>query len=78
MIDWNKKKCSICSFKLALGSLDGAGKKKIITYLDFVVSKEHIFIRIIVDSEDLENCKEIRTVENYHKSLSYFFKLLSC
>lgn len=68
------KNCLICELKLALGSSDGPGKK-IQTYFDFVVSKEHAFIGNIFDKEDLENCTEIKTKENYHESFRLFLQL---
>ena len=53
-------------------SSDVAGKEKINTYLEFVVSKR----TRLHNSKDLENCKEIRTVENYHESCKLFLQIV--
>ena len=74
-IGWNKTKYSICGFKLALGSSDGVGEEIFNVYLDIVFSKDHAFIRNIFDYRDLENCKQIKAVEN-HKSFNSFHQIV--
>ena len=69
-IDYLKAKSSTCDFKLLLGSADGPESEKM-TYFDFIVGKEHMFLRNILEKEDLENWYSIENLTNYYK---YFKK----
>ena len=64
-LDWENGRCCICDFDLSLGRANGPESEKM-TYLNFVVKKEHGFIRNIF--EDLAECPEINTLENYFKN----------
>ena len=60
-----------------MDSSDEPGQKeKIQTYLDFVISKEHDFIRNIFNKEDLEYCAKIKTWENYYESFRLFLQIV--
>ena len=45
-------------------------------YFDFVVRKEHCFIPNTFDDNELVNCKEIKTLENYYDNFKLFFQIL--
>ena len=45
-------------------------------YFDFVVRKEHCFISNTFDDNELVNCKEIKTLENYYDNFKLFFQIL--
>ena len=57
-------------------SHDPGQQEKIQTYLDFVISKEHAFIRNIFNKEDLEYCAKIKTWENYHEHFRLFLQIV--
>ena len=60
-----------------MDSSDEPGQKeKIQTYLDFVISKEHAFIRNIFNKEDFEYCAKIKTWENYYESFRLFLQIV--
>ena len=42
--DWTKTECCICDFKLNLDLVHGPYSDEM-TYLDFVIRKEHLFLR---------------------------------
>ena len=46
------------------------------SYLDFLVRKEHAFIRNIFDDKELASCKRIATLENYHKIMMEYFHIV--
>ena len=50
--------------------------EKITTFLDFVIEKEHSFIRNIFDPEDLTLSKNIETLEKYYASFKKCSELL--
>ena len=51
----------------------GGGKKEI-AYCDFVVEREHSFVRIVFDKEDLT--PPIIMLEKYYSSLSLFVQVV--
>ena len=46
------------------------------TYFDFVVRKEHSKIRNIFDEDELVNCKEIKTLQNYYDNFKLFLQIV--
>ena len=65
-IDWSKTKYVICDFRLPMGT-SNFPSEKITTYLDFVISTEHVFIRNIFDCEEFKSSRSIQTLEKYHE-----------
>ena len=57
-------KCPLCNFNLTVGASNGPHEEKM-TYFDFVVKKEHSFVRNIFDSDELSAFDEIKTLENF-------------
>ena len=66
-----KTKCSICHFDLAVGSSNSPHSENM-THVNFVLKKEHSFIRNVFDSDELSACDEIKTLENRY---TYIFAL---
>ena len=60
-------KCVICHFPMKIQMRGLTFEKNEQSYLDFLVRKEHAFIRNIFDDKELASCKRIATLENYHK-----------
>ena len=46
------------------------------SYLDFLIRKEHAFIRNIFDKEELLACSSIATLENYHKAMTLYCHII--
>lgn len=59
-------KCLICDFCLATATLNFPSQK-ITICLDFVISKEHAFIRNIFDQFELKQSDWIIAIEKYHE-----------
>ena len=71
---WENWKCCISNFDRSLGRANGPQSEKM-TYLDFVVKKEHSFIRIISERKDLSACPEICTLESYFENFKKFIQV---
>ena len=73
-LDWENGRCCVCVFDLSLGRANGPESEKM-TYLDFVVKKEHDFIRNIFEPEDLAECLKISTLENSFENFKKFIQV---
>ena len=69
-------KCVICHFpiKIHLKGLEYDSNEQ--SYLDFLIRKEHAFIRNIFDEKELKNCKRISTLENYHEAMTLYINII--
>ena len=56
-----------------VGSLFGPLSEEM-TFYDFVVKKEHLFLRNIYDEDDLKNSDAIKDIETYYKNFKRFIK----
>ena len=72
--DWTKTTCCICDFKLSLGASYGPGSKKM-TYLDFAIKKEYLFLRNLYDQEILNDFKQVKKIMTYYEN---FKEMLNC
>ena len=69
-------KCVVCHFpmKIQIRGLNFENNEQ--SYLDFLIKKEHAFIRNIFDNEEIKNCKRISTLENYHEAITLYCKIV--
>ena len=67
-INWESANCAICGFCLPTAA-SNFPSKKITAFLDFVIEKEHSFIRNIFNWENLTLFKNIETLKKYDASL---------
>ena len=74
-INWESTNCVICGFRLpaAVSNFNSDG---ITTFLDFVIEKEHSFIRNIFDREDVTLSKILKHLKNMTLRLKKCSKLL--
>ena len=70
-IDWNDGECVLCRFPLQANPTSSQNQK--MSYGDFVIKKEHMFLRNIFGKEELLKSPAIATFESYHK---HFFNFL--
>ena len=73
-IDWNKDKCVTCNFPKDVQprGLDFNGTD--MSYIDFLIRKEHAFLRNIYDVVEIKESKNISTIENYQKAFEKYLK----
>ena len=69
-------KCSICHFPLNIALKGLSYKENEMSYLDFLIRKEHAFIRNIFDEKELKKSKNIATLENYQSAMELFVHLV--
>ena len=65
-IDWEERNRAICKFRLPTAA-SNFPNEKLSTSLDFVIAKEHAFIRNIFDYDELKQSKSIETHERYQE-----------
>ena len=69
-------KCVICHFPMKIQIRGLEFEKNEQSYLDFLIRKEHAFIRNIFDMDELKSCSRIATLENYHKSMMLYCQIV--
>ena len=52
-IDWSQDRCCICTFPLEINPTSYNADEKTMSYVDFIIFKEHGFLRNIFSNEDL-------------------------
>ena len=72
-IDWENGKCSICTFPLDVKPSEKLNEK--ITYGDFIIQKEHKFLRNVLSKEDLKKSESIESIESYHEKFKKYIKI---
>ena len=65
-------KCCICDFPLDVSSKGINFNGNEMSFLDFLIKKEHAFLRNIYDEGDLEKSKNISNKEIYYDTMLLF------
>ena len=71
-----ESKCKICHFPINVSSKGLSFKQNEMPYLDFLIRKEHSFIRNIFSQEELKKSKNISTLESYQSAIELFIHLV--
>ena len=69
-------KCKICNFPLDVTPKGLECKESEMSYLDFLIRKEHAFIRNIFDKKELQKSRYLKSLEDYHKAMCLYIKLV--
>ena len=76
-IDWESGKCQICTFPLHVNPSDNiTTDNNKMSYGDFIIQKEHKFLRNIFSEEDLQKGDAIKNLESFHESFSRYLRLV--
>ena len=73
-IDWNNGHCAICTFPLSNNPTAVDNDK--MTYGDFLIKKEHMFLRNIFSKEELEKSAPLCNLESFHQHFSEFLQIV--
>ena len=73
-IDWENGQCVLCTFPLEANPTNHQNKN--MSYGDFVIKKEHMFLRNIFSKEQLSKCLSISTFESFHKHFIEFLEIV--
>ena len=68
--------CKICHFPINVSPKGLSFKQNEMSYLDFLIRKEHSFIRNIFSKEELKKSKNISTLESYQSAMELFIHLV--
>ena len=71
-IDWQNGRCYICTFPIEINPTMPEAKEDKISYSDFIINKEHKFLRNIFSEEELLSTKVLRDFSTYHKNCARF------
>ena len=69
-------KCKICNFPLDVSPKGLEYKENEQSYLDFLIRKEHTFIRNIFDKEELQKSRYFKSLEDYHDAMCLYIHLV--
>ena len=71
-IDWENGCCCLCKFPLITNPTTFDVSLENMSYSDFIILKEHKFLRNIFSEEDLLKTKALRNIEQYHLPFQKF------
>ena len=72
-IDWENGECVLCRFPLEANPTNPKNEK--MSYGDFIIKKEHMFLRNIFSKEELLKSIPISTFESFHKHFIEFLEI---
>ena len=73
-IDWENGECVLCRFPLEANPTTSENEK--MSYGDFIIKKEHMFLRNIFSEEELLKSSSIDTFESFHKHFIEFLEIV--
>ena len=73
-IDWQEGICQICTFPLDVKPSESLNSNKI-TYGDFLIQKEHKFLRNVLSEDDLNKSDAIKTIDSYHEKFKKYLRI---
>ena len=74
-IDWIEGCCCICKFPLKIKPTNFNATTKEMSYNDFVIFKEHKFLRNIFSERELLPLDSVKNMEQYHKYFEKFLRI---
>ena len=74
-INWEIDRCCICTFPIGINPTMSTATKDTMSYTDFIIFKEHKFLRNIFSEEELSTTTALKNLETYHKFFSKFLKI---
>ena len=73
--DWQSGRCCICTFPIEINPTMPDATKDTMSYSDFVIHKEHKFLRNIFSEEKLSASVTLNYFPTYHKNFSRFLRV---
>ena len=77
-INWESDCCCICTFPLEINPAASNSPKEKMSYADFVIAKEHKFLRNIFSEDELSTSEAIKNINSFHLNFSKFLKIVVC
>ena len=76
-INWETDCCCICTFSVEINPTTSDATKEKMSYSDFVIAKEHKFLRNIFSEDELSSSDALRNICSYHENFSRFLKIVA-
>ena len=70
LINWDTNRCCICTFPLEINPTTSDATKEKMSYSDFVIAKEHKFLRNIFSEDELSSSDALKNIRSYHENFS--------
>ena len=61
-INWSQDRCCLCPFTLKINPTSYEADEKIMSYIDFIIFKEHKFLRNIFSSPELGSFERFKNI----------------
>ena len=75
-IDCSQDRCCICTFPLEINPMSCDADKETMSYADFIIFKEHKFLKNIFSSEELAKTDSMKDVKTCHKNFVRFLRII--
>ena len=75
-INWESDRCHLCNFPLHINPTVLDASKEKMSYGDFIIQKEHKFLRNIFSEEELLSSNTIKNIESFHENFSKFLQIV--
>ena len=76
LIDWENDNCKICNFPLHVNPTTFDVEKEKMSYGDFIIKKEHKFLRNIFSKKELMSSAAIKNLQSFHENFSKFLQVV--
>ena len=74
-IDWQRQRCCICTLPFEINSTQFDADKETMSYTDFIIFKEHKFLKNISSDQERATSDSIKILKNFHAAFSKFPKI---
>ena len=75
-INWQNGECVVCRFPLDATPTTASFENEKMSYGDFIIKKEHMFLRNIFSTEELSKSIALETLESFHKHFNEFLEIV--
>ena len=74
-IDWQRQRCCICTLPLEINSTQVDADKETMSHTDFIIFKEHKFLKNISSDQERATSDSIKILKNFHAAFCKFPKI---
>ena len=75
-VDWVDGKCVICNFPIAVEPKGLEFNESEMSYIDFLIRKEHAILRNIYELDEIKKSENISSLVNYQKAFERFLQII--
>ena len=75
-VNWQQDRCCLWPFPLETRSTSYNVNEKLMTWSDFIIFKEHKFLRNIFSSDELSKTNNLKDFKTFHEKFVGFLKIV--